>query len=195
MKQKKRQEERSTMTILFVVIVLIILGVYIVIANNKLVRYKQEIETAESQIDVQLERRADLIPNLVSTVKGYAKYESETLSKVTEMRQGMVAPTSTLSEKLEANDSMTSALRQLMVSVEAYPELRANENFIRLQEELTNTENKVAYTRMNFNNTVGTYNFLVESFPSAIIASMFGFKVKDRLKALEEKKVVHKVEF
>ena len=183
------------MTILFVVIVLIILGVYIVIANNKLVRYKQEIETAESQIDVQLERRADLIPNLVSTVKGYAKYESETLSKVTEMRQGMVAPTSTLSEKLEANDSMTSALRQLMVSVEAYPELRANENFIRLQEELTNTENKVAYTRMNFNNTVGTYNFLVESFPSAIIASMFGFKVKDRLKALEEKKVVHKVEF
>lgn len=176
-------------------IVLILLIIWGISTNNKLVRYRNEVEMSESQINVQLQRRADLIPNLVSTVKGYAKHEGETLAEVTKMRQQMTNPDATLNEKMQANDNLTSSISRLLVSVESYPELKANTNFLNLQEELTNTENKVSFTRASFNSVVKAYNVIVESFPASIIASMRGFVKKDYLEIPETSKVAPKVEF
>lgn len=180
---------------LIVVVLLVLIVIWGIRTNNKLVKYRSEVDMAESQIDVQLQRRADLIPNLVSTVKGYAKHESETLEKVTKMRQQMIDPNASINDKMKANDNLTSSLSRLLVSVEKYPELKANENFLHLQEELTNTENKVSFTRANFNTVVKAYNIIVESFPSSIVAGMRGFIKKSYLEIPEESKVAPKVEF
>lgn len=170
------------MIALIIMIIFIILVAWGITVNNKLVRYKNEVEVSESQITIQLQRRADLIPNLVNTVKGYSTHEQDTLTKVAEMRKQLVNPNDNLNEKLAINDELSSELHQLIISVENYPELKANENFLRLQEELTNTENKVAYSRASFNNTTGAFNTMVESFPTSIIASMKKYKTKELIK-------------
>jgi LemA protein len=157
-----------------VLVVLIIIGVGI---YNKLVRQRVQVENAWSQIDVQLKRRHDLIPNLVETVKGYASHEKETLENVTKARQQAV-DASGIEEQAQAENLLTGALRQLFALTENYPDLKANTNFMQLQEELTSTENKIAYARQHFNDTVSRYNTSVQQFPGNIFAGMFGFEDK-----------------
>ena len=156
-----------------VVAVLIVVGMY-----NKLVRLKKQVSNAWSQIDVQLKRRCDLIPNLVETVKGYAGHESSVFEKVTLARSNALAATGT-GEKIAAETELTGVLRGLMVQVEAYPQLKANENFLHLQEELTSTENKISFARQHYNDTATNYNTAIALFPTNIIAGMFRFSEAD----------------
>ncbi len=162
----------STIIILIVAIVLVfsLIGMY-----NRLVKLRNQVKNAWAQIDVQLKRRYDLIPNLIETVKGYMKHERETLEAVTKMRtQAMEA--SGVADKAAAESRLTSALGQFKIAVEAYPDLKANTNFLALQEELTSTENKISFARQNYNDQVLFFNNKTEVFPSNIIAGMFGFK-------------------
>ena len=145
---------------------------------NRLVRYRNQIDNAWSQIDVQLRRRYDLIPNLVNTVKGYAAHEKQTFENVTAARAAGVAA-KTVGEQAQAENMITQALRQLMAVVENYPELKANQNFLALQEELTGTEGRIAFARQFYNDQVLTYNNLVQQFPSSVIASMGGFSTRE----------------
>ena len=174
--------------------ILALLVIYVISVYNKLVNSKIKVENQWSQIDVQLKRRADLIPNLVETVKGYAKHEEGTLTKVIEMRNKAVNASS-VNEKVEANNELTGALSRLMVIAEAYPDLKANTNFVSLQNDLKDTEDKISYARQFYNDSAMNFNNLVEMFPSNIIANMFGFKKFEFFKVEEEAKEVPKVEF
>jgi LemA protein len=158
------------------VLVVIVLGVivWIVGAYNGLVRLRNQLENAWAQIDVQLKRRHDLIPNLVETVKGYAAHERKTLEAVIQARNMAIAAKG-VAERAEAENVLSGALKSLFAVAEAYPELKANQNFMRLQEELTSTENKVAFSRQFYNDSVMTYNTQIEVFPQNLIAGMFGF--------------------
>ncbi|MBQ9370218.1 MAG: LemA family protein [Clostridia bacterium] len=146
----------------------------IIKAYNNLVAGREKVKNGWAQIDVQLRRRFDLIPNLVETVKGYATHEKEVLENVT-MWRSRVAGAQTPAESMDANNGLSGALGRLLVTMEAYPELKANENFLKLQAELTEIENKIAFARQFYNDTVQKYNLLVKSFPTNIIASMFHF--------------------
>jgi len=159
----------------YVLLALVLLLVlYGVMVYNGLVRYRNWSQESWAQIDVQLKRRYDLIPNLVETVKGYMKYEQETLAKIIEMRSKLVQGSP--EERMEANQQLGGILRHLFALAEAYPDLKANTVFLRLQEELTTTENKIAYARQLYNKTVAEYNIRRESFPANIFASLFGFQ-------------------
>lgn len=175
------------------VIVLIVL--FLIVTYNALVAKRIQTENAWSQIDVQLKRRYDLIPNLVETVKGYAGHEKQTLENVIKARQTAIDATGVKSQA-EAENMLTGALRQIFALSEAYPNLKANENFMRLQEELGGTENKISYARQFFNDTVSQFNTAVQKFPSNLIAGMFGFKNKDffEIEAPEQREAV-KVKF
>lgn len=142
---------------------------------NRLVEGREKVKNGWSQIDVQLRRRFDLIPNLVETVKGYAAHEKETLENVT-MWRSRVSSAQTVDESIEANAGLSGALGRLLVTMEKYPELKANENFLRLQSELTEIENKISFARQFYNDTVQKYNVMVKRFPTNIIASIFKFK-------------------
>ena len=159
--------------VIFIVVVLVIRA--IIKGYNNLVAGREKVKNGWAQIDVHLRRRFDLIPNLVETVKGYAAHEKETLENVTMWRSRVSAATTT-EEAMEANNGLSGALGRLLVTMEKYPELKANENFLKLQAELTDIENKIAYARQFYNDTVQKYNLLVKSFPSNIIASIFKFK-------------------
>ena len=158
-----------------VVAVVIIIVALIVKAYNKLVDSREKVKNGWSQIDVQLRRRFDLIPNLVETVKGYAAHEKETLENVT-MWRSRVSSASTTEEAIDANAGLSGALGRLLVTMEKYPELKANQNFLKLQAELTEIENKISFARQFYNDTVQKYNVLVKRFPSNVIASIFKFK-------------------
>jgi LemA protein len=164
----------------FGLIALVFIGLIVVIlawiagAYNGLVRLRNTVENAWAQIDVQLKRRHDLIPNLVETVKGYAAHERETFEKVTQARNMAVNATS-VADKAQAENVLTGALKSLFAVAEAYPDLKANSEFMRLQEELTSTENKVAFARQFYNDSVMTYNTRIEVFPTNFIANMFSF--------------------
>lgn len=160
--------------IMIVLGILILCVLWVIVKYNQLVGLRNRIQNAWSQIDVQLKRRYDLIPNLVETVKGYAKHESEVFEKVTEARAAGINA-STPKEQGAAENMISGALKSLFAVAEAYPELKANENFMMLQEELSGTESKIAYSRQFYNDQVMTYNTLIQSFPSNIIASSFGF--------------------
>ncbi|MBQ8178814.1 MAG: LemA family protein [Clostridia bacterium] len=149
--------------------------IYSISTYNKLIKMKENVDNAWSQIDVQLKRRYDLIPNLVETVKGYATHEKETLSRVTEARAS-VGSAKTTQEAVEANNQLSSALARLLVVSEKYPELKANVNFTSLQGELSAIENKIAFTRQSYNDTVGIYNKKKKSFPANIVAKIFKFE-------------------
>lgn len=151
------------------VIVIFLIGTY-----NSLVSLRQRIRNAWSQIDVQLKRRYDLIPNLVNTVKGYATHERETFEKVTQARN-MAINASDVNQQAEAENMLSGALKSLFAVAENYPELKADANFRQLQEELTNTEGKIAFARQFYNDTVMKFNTAIQRFPTVLIAGMFGF--------------------
>ena len=163
------------------IIVLAVVGFVILIVAlfagtyNKLVNGREKVKNQWSQIDVQLRRRFDLIPNLVETVKGYAAHEKETLENVT-MWRSRVSSAQTTEEAIDANAGLGGALGRLLVTMEKYPELKANQNFLKLQDELKQIEDKIAYARQFYNDAVQKYNVLVKRFPSNIVASMFKFK-------------------
>jgi LemA protein len=160
-----------------VVALIVVLVVALVLMYNRLVRLRNQIEAAWSQIDVQLKRRYDLIPNLVETVKGYAAHERETFEAVTRARQQAAGATG-VEDQAQAENLLTQTLRQLFAVAEAYPQLKANENFLELQEELTGTEGRIAFARQFYNERVLAYDNSLESFPSNTIAGAFGFKPK-----------------
>lgn len=178
--------------IIIAIVVVIVLG--LIAMYNNLVKLRMQTQETWSQIDVQLKRRNDLIPNLVETVKGYGKYEQETLEKVTELRS-KVANAASPVEAMQASDNLSSALSRLIAVSEAYPDLKANQNYMKLQEELTNTENKISYSRQLYNSTVGNYNAKLQLFPTNIFAGMFGFQPAAFLETPAEEKVVPKVDF
>jgi len=171
-----------------------ILIVFLWSLYNGFVTLKAQIEEAWSQIDVQLKRRLDLIPNLVSSVKGYAKHEKSVFENVTKARSSLMKA-ETPEAMAKANDALSGALKSLFAVAEAYPQLRANENFLQLQRELSDTEDKVAYARQFYNSTVMDYNVKVRVFPNALIANAFGFKEQPFFKATDEERKGVKVEF
>ena len=167
------------MTAVWILIGLVVLFlVWIIVTYNRFVVLRTRIDNAWSQIDVQMKRRFDLIPNLVETVKGYAAHERETLENVTKARAAM-AEAKTIQEQAQAQNMITSALKTLFAVAEQYPNLKANENFMMLQEELSGTENKIAYARQFYNDTVMSYNAMIQMFPASIVAGMGGFTKRE----------------
>ena len=158
-----------------VLAIIVIIVIAIIAMYNGLVSAKVKVDNAWSQIDVQLQRRFDLIPNFVETVKGYAAHESETLEKVTQLRTSW-ANAGTVAEKAELDNQLSGALKTIMAVSENYPDLKANTNFMNLQDELSKTEDKLSYSRQFYNDTVTKYNTQLEVFPSNIAAGLFGFK-------------------
>ncbi len=178
--------------ILLIILVLII--AYIVSTYNSLVNLRNRVKNAWSQIDVQLKRRTDLIPNLVETVKGYAKHEKNVFENVTKARSNLMNA-NTVKENEKANNQLTGALKTLFAVAENYPDLKANENFRDLQAQLSATEDKIAYTRQFYNDTVMMYNNKCQMFPSSILASQFNFEIAEFFEIAETEKEVPKVEF
>jgi LemA protein len=177
-----------------VIIVLACILLYLMMAYNRFVVLKNRIDNAWSQIDVQLKRRYDLIPNLIETVKGYAKHEKKVFTEVTAARTASMSAT-TLTDKAKANNHLSETLKSLFAVAENYPKLEANQNFLMLQEELSGTESKIAYARQAYNDSVLSYNTGVEMFPGSIVAGMFSFKQREFFKTEEAEKAPVKVKF
>lgn len=185
----------ETMSIILILIVIIIIILAAIVAlYNGLVTARNKVKNAWAQIDVQLNRRADLIPNLVETVKGYAGHEKTVFEDVTAARAGLMNANG-VKEISEANNQLSETLKTLFAVAENYPELKANENFKELQAQLAQTEDKIAYSRQFYNDTVLMYNNKCQTFPSNIIANLFGFKEADFFEAAGEARSVPKVEF
>jgi len=183
----------DTKTILLIILWLIIL--YMIVKYNKLIRLKNNIKNSFADIDVQIKLRFDLIENLVSTVKWYASHEKETLTKLTEARTSFLNAWSA-KEKLQADDMLTWALKNLFAVSENYPDLKANQNFLQLQTELSDIENKIAAARRFFNSSINEYNSTIQSFPTNIVAKLFRFKYEDFFAITDNKeKEVPKVSF
>ncbi|MBE3596350.1 MAG: LemA family protein [Hydrogenibacillus sp.] len=181
------------MALWIVLAVVVLIVVYAIATYNGLVRYRNWIQETWAQIDVQLKRRHDLIPNLVETVKGYAKHEQETLEQVIQARNRLLSGTP--NERMEAENELSGALRSIFALAEAYPDLKANQNFLRLQEELTATEDKVAYARQLYNKTVAEYNIRRESFPANLFAASMGFTRVEPLAIPEAEREAPRVSF
>ena len=174
--------------------IVLVLAIWIIAKYNQLVSLRNRIENAWSQIDVQLRRRYDLIPNLVETVKGYAKHEKDVFENVTKARAAGINA-GTVADQGQAENMITGALKTLFAVAENYPELKANENFMMLQEELSGTESKIAYSRQFYNDTVMAYNTLIQVFPASIIANNFGFTQRDYFPMDETARENVKVDF
>ena len=179
--------------IILVVLVVLIAG-YVLVTYNGLVSLRNRIENAWAQIDVQLKRRYDLIPNLVETVKGYASHEKETLERVIQARNAGMGATG-VQEQAQAENMLSGALKSLFALSEAYPDLKANQNFLQLQEELTGTEGRIAYARQFYNDTVYRYNTKIQSFPGNIIANNFKFAEREYFQADDEARGPVNVQF
>jgi len=177
---------------------LLVLGLglfsYVTGTYNSLVKMDEGVKTAWAQVENQLQRRMDLIPNYVETVKGYAKHEREVLIEVTNAR-AKVAGSITPSQKIEGNNQLTAALSRLLLVVERYPDLKANQNFIRLQDELAGTENRIAVERMRYNEAVRVFNVYIRRFPNNILSGIFGFTRATLFEAPQEAKEPPKVRF
>ena len=180
--------------VIIIIVVVVLVLLFFIAQYNGLVRLRNRIDNAWSQIDVQLKRRHDLIPNLIETVKGYAAHEQGTFEKVVQARNAAVSAQGP-QEAAAAENVLTGALRQLFALSEAYPDLKANQNFLSLQEELTSTEDRIAYSRQFYNDSVLKYDNKIETIPSNIIAGMFGFKGREYFKAEEGASEVPKVQF
>jgi LemA protein len=179
------------------IIILVAVGLVLIFAwnvYNSLATAKVRIAEAFSHIDVQLKRRTDLIPNLVEAVKGYAKHEKELLERVTEARSNLMSAKGT-QEKAEANNMLTDTLKSLFAVAENYPDLKANQNFLSLQEELADTENKIAYSRQFYNSTVRDFNTQLVTFPSMYVGKVFNFKEAEFFEASDADKKEVKVKF
>lgn len=166
------------MALIIVVVLIVLLIVYVVAVYNSLVADRNKVKNAWSQIDVELQRRFDLIPNLVESVKGYMEHEEKILSEVAELRSSWASAT-TVAEKSALNNQLTESLKSLMAIAENYPDLKANQNFLELQNELENTENKISYSRRDYNDTVTRFNIKLEAFPSNLVASAFKFEKEE----------------
>ena len=163
------------MTAIIVIVVVVILAAWLVSMYNSLVKMRNNRENAFADIDVQLKQRHDLVPQLVETVKGYAAHEKDTLERVINARNGAIGA-KTIDEKIVAENALSSALSGFKIRLEAYPDLKANQNFLQLQEEIADLENKLSSVRRYFNSATKEYNNAVETFPSNILAGMFGFR-------------------
>ena len=194
----KRGTKITLIIAAIVVAILLVVGLgffsYIVGTYNSLVKKDEGVKTAWAQVENQLQRRMDLIPNYVETVKGYAKHEREVFIEVTEAR-AKVAGAVTPSQQIETNNELSAALSRLLLVVERYPDLKANQNFIRLQDELAGTENRIAVERMRYNEAVRDYNVYIRRFPNNILAGIFGFGRATLFEAPEEAAKPPKVQF
>ena len=168
---------------------------WVVVVYNGLVVLKNSVKNAWAQIDVQLKRRCDLIPNLIETVKGYAAHESATLENVVKARQQAINVGDNVKNRAEAENALSGTLKSLFAVAENYPDLKANQNFMQLQEELTSTENKISFARQFYNDAVMAYNNKKEMFPTNIIAGVFNFENRDFFEIAEAEKAVPKVSF
>jgi LemA protein len=178
-------------TIIWIVaIVVVVLLVYI---YNSLIKLRVRVKNAWAQIDVQLKRRYDLIPNLISTVKGYVKHEKSTLENITKLRSSLIK--GSVEDKADASNQITEALKSIFAVAESYPDLKANENFKMLQEELSGTESKIAYSRQFYNDSVMQYDEAIQVFPKNFFAKMFGFKKEQYFETKDKEKGNIKVEF
>jgi LemA protein len=188
--------KKKTILIVLAVIVALVIALYALFAGNynKFVKMDVGIKAAWSQVENQLQRRYDLIPNLVETVKGYAQQEKDVLVEVTNAR-AKVGGAGTVPDKIAANNELTGALSRLMVVVERYPDLKSNQNFMKLQDELAGTENRIAVERMRYNEAVKIYNETIKSFPANMLASMYGFKEAAFFEAPKDAKTAPKVKF
>jgi len=175
--------------LILVIVLLVFLSYY-----NKIIRLENRIDNSWAQIDVQLKRRADLIPNLMETVKGYMTHEKEVLENVTKARSALMGAKSP-QENIDADNMLTGALKSLFAVSENYPDLKANQNFLNLQDELTHTEDKIAYSRQHFNDTVLSFNNTIETFPGIIFAKRMGKKEREMLQIPEADKELPKVSF
>ena len=175
-------------------IVIAVIVLFVILLYNSLIRLRNQIKNSWAQIDVQLKRRNDLIPNLVSTVKGYMKHEKTVLENITKARAAIMK-SSTVEGKAKASNELTETLKSLFAVAENYPQLKANENFLQLQEEITGTENKIAYSRQHYNDMVMVYNTKLESFPNNVFAKLFSFKQAELFKTSGAERKNVKVEF
>lgn len=176
------------------IIAAIILGLLFVIIYNDLIKQRNRVENAWAQIEVQLKRRYDLIPNLVETVKGYAGHEKTLLENVTKARAAVMSANG-VNETAEASNYLSSTLRSLFAVAENYPDLKADQNFLQLQKDLMDTENKIAYARQFYNDTVMKYNISIQTIPKNIVASLSGFGKKDLFETPQAERETPKVEF
>lgn len=174
--------------------IIVVLALWAVGIYNGLIRLKNRVDEAWSDIDVQLKRRYDLIPNLVNTVKGYASHEKEVFEKVTEARTKAMGAQSA-ADKAQAENALSQTLKSLFAVAEAYPDLKANQNFLELQRELTDTEDKIQASRRFYNGNVRDFNIKIQVFPNNIFAGMLGFTAREFFEAAGEEKEVVKVEF
>ena len=179
------------------IIVLIVVGViacFVILLYNSLIRLRNQVRNSFAQIDVQLKRRNDLIPNLVEAVKGYMKHEKSVLENVTKARSAILQA-KTVTEKSKASNQLTQTLKSLFAVAEGYPQLKANENFLQLQEEITGTENKIAYSRQHYNDIVMFFNTKMQTFPNNAFAKMLNFKKEALFEAAEAERKNVKVKF
>lgn len=186
--------KKSSIVILAVIAIVIIIIAMFVSSYNSIVAKSEEVDNKFATIDTQLQRRADLIPNLVNTVKGYAKQEQDVINSVTEARAKLAGAT-TVSDKAKADEELTSELNRLMVVVENYPDLKSSQNFIQLSDELSGTENRIATARRDYNEAVKEYNLKIKRFPTNLMAGMFGYSQRDYFEASEQSKEVPNANF
>lgn len=180
--------------LIIIIVAVVLVALYVISTYNGLVKLRNKVKDQWSQIDVLLKRRSDLIPNLVETVKGYAKHENETLEQVVQARNKFVTAKTT-EEEIKADGELSACLGRLMAVSESYPELKANTNFIDLQSNLKETEDKIQYSRQFYNDSVLKYKDKLEMFPSNIVANLFGFKPEAFFEVDEKSKEVPKVQF
>ena len=183
-----------TIAIIVILVIVVILVLALIGMYNNFVRMRNRVDNAWSQIDVQLQRRLDLIPNIVETVKGYAKHESSTLEAVTSARAACMNAASQES-RMQAENMLSDTLKSLFAVSEAYPDLKASANFIQLQNELSETEDKISYMRQSYNDTVMKYNNGIQTFPAVIFAGMFGFKERELFDAAPAASTAPQVSF
>jgi LemA protein len=182
--------------VIILIVIVVLLVISFIVSYNRLVRFRNRIDAAWSQIGVQLERRHDLIPNLIETVKGYAAHEKSTLEGVVQARNAAIqAKSEGPEQQAQAENVLTGALRSLFALSEAYPDLKANQNFLSLQEELTSTEDRISYSRQFYNDEVLKYDNKLETIPSKFIAGMFNFTPREYFKAEEGATEVPRVQF
>ena len=186
--------KKSSIVVLVLIAIIIIVIAMFVSSYNGIIAKSEEVDNKFATIDTQLQRRGDLIPNLVNTVKGYAKQEQDVINSVTEARTKLAGAT-TVSDKAKADEELTGALNRLMVVVENYPDLKSSQNFIQLSDELAGTENRIATARRDYNESVKEYNLKIKRFPTNIIAGMFGYSKRDYFEASEQSKEVPNVNF
>lgn len=186
--------KKSSIILISIIAIVVIIAIFLVGSYNGLVSKSEAVDKSFSNLDVMLERRADLIPNLVSTVKGYTTHETEIINSITDARTKLMNANS-VEEKSNANNELTSSLNALMVVVENYPDLKSSQNFIQLSDELSGTENRIAVARKDYNDAVKDYNLKVKTFPGNILAGMFGFEQKQYFEAKESSREVPSVNF